>query len=140
MEIYGRILDFLSSPKNRKICILILLASILIIIVMFSCSSTEPYDSPRIMICEKCSYRKQLGASEKLKCPKCAKAMGSLWKCMICRYEFQYRPPSIRVSYPNEEAFRLAKINSCRCPNCDSVETFIVTILNMPEKKPEPPK
>ena len=140
MEIYGRILEFLSSPKKRKVCILILLVSILIIIAMFNCSAPLPYDSPRIMICEKCGYRQQLRLAEKLKCPKCAKEMGYLWKCMTCRYEFQYSPPKIKRLYANEEEFRLAKINSCRCPNCDSVETFIVTILNMPDKKPEAPK
>lgn len=140
MEIYGRILDFFCSPKKRKIFILVLLTLTFVIIIMHSCTSSVPYDSPKIMICEKCGYRQQLRQAEKIKCPKCGKEMGCLWKCMTCRYEFEYNPQKERASYRTEEEFRKAKIKSCRCPNCDSLETFPVTARNMPEKIPAPAK
>lgn len=140
MEIYSNIADFLSSPKRRKILIILFLFSALIIILMLNRSAPIANDSPRIMICEKCAYRQQLRGAEKLKCPKCGKEMGALWKCMICSYEFECFPSKSKGPYASEEAFRRAKIDACRCPNCNSEETFPVTSRNMPDKVPTPVK
>lgn len=138
MEFKGLVAELFISPTWRKLSVLLFLAAVLIIVVMWSFPSPARYDSPKIMICEKCGYRQQLRAEEKLKCPKCGKGMGYLWKCMTCRYEFEYLPSKKREAYDTEEAFRQAKIDSCRCPNCNSVETFPVTALNMPDKIPAP--
>jgi Zn finger protein HypA/HybF involved in hydrogenase expression len=140
MDIIHYIVSFFSSPKIRKISIVLLLMSGLIIAIVRNCSVPVLYDSPKIMICDNCGYRQQLRLSEKLKCPKCRRDMGTLWKCMTCSFEFEYRPVKLKSSYDSEEAFRRAKINSCKCPNCESEETFLVTVRNMPEKNPETAK
>ncbi|MFA6291858.1 MAG: hypothetical protein WC637_08770 [Victivallales bacterium] len=132
--------DIYISPTGRRISILLLLVAVLIISLMWGFSEPVRYDSPKIMVCEKCGYRQQLGTAGKLKCTKCDKEMGCLWKCMTCSYEFEYMPPKTKGSYGTEEAFRLAKIEAGRCPNCNSVETFPVTTRNMPEKTPAPSK
>ena len=140
MEIKGQIAEMFFSSKRRKIAIILFLTAAFIIIVMLNCSAPVVYDSPQIMICDKCNYRQELHFAKKLNCPKCGQEMGYLWKCMICRYEFEYRPVKNKVTYNSEEEFRKAKIESCRCPNCNSVETFPVTARNMPEKIPAPAK
>ncbi len=132
--------DIYISPTGRRISILLLLTAFLIISLMWSFSEPVRYDSPKIMTCEKCGHRQQLGTAEKLKCPKCQKEMGVLWKCATCSYEFEYLAPKTKGSYDTEEAFRRAKIEAGRCPNCNSVETFSVTTRNMPEKTPSPAK
>lgn len=125
-----------SRPGHLKTSIVLLLTSGIIIAIVRNCSGPAVYDSPKIMICDNCGYRQQLRLSEKLNCPKCRREMGSLWKCMACSFEFEYRPVKLKSSYDSEEAFRQAKIDSCKCPNCDSEETFLVTVRNMPEKNP----
>lgn len=140
MEIYNRMANFMNSPKRRKILIILFLLLALIIILMLNRSAPVKNDSPRIMICEKCGYRQQLRLAEKLKCPKCGREMGYLWKCMTCSYEFECLPSKTKGSYDTEEAYRRAKIDACRCPNCNSVETFPVTSQNMPDKIPAPVK
>jgi len=134
------IVIFFNSPKRRKIALVLLLVlGGVIAIVLNCCSSPAPYDSPEIRICDDCAYRKQLHAAGSLSCPKCGRETGALWKCMKCSYEFEYRRPA-EVSHENEEARRQAVVDSCKCPNCGSVETFPVTVLNMPEKDPALPK
>lgn len=136
MGIIHYIVSFFNSPKKRRISLVLLLTSGLIIAIVQNCSSPVLYDSPRIMICDNCGYRQQLKFAEKLSCPKCRKSMGCLWKCMTCNYEFKYNPPRTRGAHESEEAFRQVMIDSSKCPNCDSVETFPVTVWNMPEKNP----
>ncbi|MFA6568970.1 MAG: hypothetical protein WCS96_12230 [Victivallales bacterium] len=136
MEIISGIVGFFNSPARRRISVILLLAAGIVIAIMVNYPSPVVHDSPRIVVCDNCGYRQQLRVAEKLNCPKCHKGMGCLWKCMICRYEYEHRPPKTKVSYDSVEAFRLAKIDSYRCPNCDSVETFPMTTLNMPEKNP----
>jgi predicted RNA-binding Zn-ribbon protein involved in translation (DUF1610 family) len=136
MKIHCSIADFLSSPKKRNVSIILILAVIFLLVIRWNCSPTVAHVSPGIMVCGECEYRQQLRTDEKLKCPKCGKDMGSLWKCMACRYEFGYLPPNTKGAYDTEEALRRTKIESHRCPNCGSEETFPVTVLNMPEKAP----
>ena len=133
-------MKLLKEPKIRNITILIIIGLIALIVIPYQLSkmfsSKVPEGALRVVICPECKAKyvtriKDIDdkADKRNLCKKCGAHLVFMRKCADCDFEF----PDVKVDIANNkykntmEKFQ-AVAEAHRCPNCGSLNTFIISV------------
>lgn len=135
---YKNVIRFFSVRRKRNMFIfwtLIILLLILLTKLFFELNFVQK--SFKNTICPKCGLRQDVYADilSGFECRRCGSELGYAMKCSACQMEFSYIAVPVPDSLSDKDKLKF-KIDSMRCPNCDSVNTFrIPSKKNIPVEK-----
>ncbi len=129
---YENVIRFLSVREKRNMLIFwTLIAFLLILLTNLFFELRFVQKSYKSTICSNCGLRQEVYTDvlSGFDCKRCGSELGYAMKCSVCQLEFAYIAVPVPDSLSDKDKLKF-KIDSMRCPNCDSVNTS-----RMPAKK-----